>query len=354
MIEFSHPWALVLAILPFFVYRLAPAYRTKQSALQVPFFDVLVDVMGLKASKGATELKSSRWQKASLLFGWTVLVIAMAKPVWLGEPQTREVTGRDLMIVLDLSGSMATDDFVDEQGEKLSRLDAAKNVLVEFSEQREGDRLGLILFGDSAFLQAPFTADHSTWVDLLLETRVAMAGQSTHLGDAIGLGIKTFIEDEKDLLESSDSNDSSAAPVKQKVLIVLTDGNDTDSLVPPIEAAKIAASYDIRIHMVAMGDPKTVGENAMDMEVVEQVASLTKGESFVALSPSELSLIYQTISDLEPAFFESFTYQPKVSVHYVPMLLLLLNYLIMMTFYTVKRYFSHRSTVSEEGSQNVD
>lgn len=353
MIEFSQPWAFVLIILPFIVYRFTPAYRTKQSAMHVPFFDVLVDVMGLKASKGATELKSSPWQKLSLIFGWSLLVLAMAKPVWLGEPQTREVTGRDLMVVVDLSGSMATDDFIDEQGNNMSRLDAAKGVLVEFSKQREGDRLGLILFGDSAFLQAPFTADHDTWIDLLLETRVAMAGQSTHLGDAIGLGIKTFREEENANQDASDSSKNSQKPTNQKVLIVLTDGNDTDSLVPPIEAAKIAASYDIRIHMVAMGDPKTVGENAMDMEVVDQVAKLTKGESFVALSPSELSLIYQTISELEPAFFESFTYQPKISVHYVPMVLLLLNYLIMMTFYTLKRSWAKSSMLAEGVDNHV-
>jgi len=338
MIEFSYPWLFLLMLLPLIVHHFVPAYRTKQSALQVPFFDVLVDVLGLKASKGATELKSTVWQKISLVLGWFLLVFAMAKPVWLGEPQTREVSGRDLMVVVDLSGSMETNDFIDSSGDKMSRLDAAKNVLVAFSEQRQGDRLGLILFGDSAFLQAPFTADHGTWKDLLLETRVAMAGPSTHLGDAIGLGIKVFREEEINVI--SETQESS--PAKQKVLIVLTDGNDTDSLVPPIEAAKIAALYDIRIHMVAMGNPETVGENAMDMDVVDQVAKLTGGESFVALSPSELTLIYNTISELEPALFESFTYQPKISVHYAPVLLLLLNYLFMMMFYAFKRYRNKR------------
>ncbi|RKF20360.1 VWA domain-containing protein [Alginatibacterium sediminis] len=351
MIEFAHPWAFILCILPYAVYRFAPPYQTKQSAVQVPFFDVLVNVLGLKPSKGATQLQPTLWQRASLGFGWLLLVVAMAKPVWLDEPQTRDVVGRDLMVVVDLSGSMATEDFSDSQGNKISRLDAAKNVLSDFSQQRKGDRLGLILFGDSAFLQSPFTADHKAWTDLLMETRVAMAGAGTHLGDAIGLGIKTFRK-ENDTADTAIISDEQTE--KQKVLIVLTDGNDTNSLVPPIEAAKIAAQDAIRIYMVAIGDPVTVGENAMDMDVIEQVATLTQGKAFVALSPSELTEIYQTISELEPALFESFTYQAKVSIHHIPILILMLNYLIMMCFYTLKRYvLKEKNKTTEEAKHGI-
>ncbi|MDH5911483.1 VWA domain-containing protein [Vibrio splendidus] len=326
-LEFEHPWAIILLVLPVLVYRWAPPYETKRSAIRVSFFDVLTDSLGLRATKGATKLTATRWQQCSLILGWILLVAAMAKPVWLSEPQTREVHGRDLMIVMDLSGSMAQEDFVNASGDAISRLTAAKGILSDFSHDRQGDRLGLILFGDAAYLQTPFTADLDAWNALLNETRVAMAGQNTHLGDAIGLGIKNFLEN---------------SVSEEKVMLVLTDGNDTDSLVPPIEAAKVAAQYDIRIHMIAMGDPATVGEQELDMEVIEQVSLITGGQAFLALSPSELQRVYEEIALLEPVLFESSTYQIKESKHYVPVLILTLNYLVLMWVYTLKRRISFR------------
>ncbi|UJF18357.1 VWA domain-containing protein [Vibrio sp. SS-MA-C1-2] len=327
MIEFTHPWLLVLLPLPYFVYRFSPAYQTQRSAVKVPFFQLLITILEQKPSSGAVRLSAKWWQKLTLALSWLLLVIAMMQPMWLGKPQTRELTGRDVMVVVDLSGSMDTNDFIAPDGKKQSRIDAAKKVLGQFSENRKGDRLGLILFGDHAYLQAPFTADHQAWLALLNETRVAMAGQSTHLGDAIGLAIKVFEEGE----DLTDSSKTIQDQQPQKVAIILTDGNDTDSLVPPIEAAKIAASRDIRLHMIAMGDPQTVGEQALDMAVIDRVAKITGGESFQALSPAELQRIYQQISKLEPEVYNSSHYQPKVSLHYVPLIACLLIYLLAFT-----------------------
>jgi len=241
----------------------------------------------------------------------------MAKPMWLGEPQVRAQFGRDLMVVVDLSGSMDSRDFSVAGADSISRLTAVKQVLAEFSQQREGDRLGLILFGDSAYLQAPFTADHQAWLGLLNEAEVAMAGQSTHLGDALGLAIKV-LTDEAASKPTNNAPELKNVPEKQKVVLVLTDGNDTDSLVPPLEAAKIAASQDIKVHMIAIGDPRTFGEQALDMSVIEGVADITGGQAFQALSSVELTRVYDEIAKLEPSQFASFSYQPKVSVHYAP------------------------------------
>ncbi len=284
------------------------------------------------------------------------------------------------MIVLDLSGSMATDDFSNTAGNQVTRLAASKEVLDTFSQKRSGDRLGLIVFGDSAFLQSPFTADHTAWLALLNETEPAMAGQSTHLGDAIGLGIKTFLsENQKDKQElSSDLNSAqpdqlapedlapedlapedlvpenrdpqNLAPEKHEheslthehisrdhLMIVLTDGNDTDSLVPPIDAAKVAAAHNIKIHLVAMGSPNTSGEQAIDMEVIDTVAKLTGGQSFLAMSPTELDNVYDTINELEPSVFESYRYQPKQSLHYVPLLIAFIYHLLFMVVRSILR-----------------
>lgn len=325
MIEFKNSWAFLLLLLPILVWYFVPAYKTTQTALRFSFFNVLTGLLGLKAESGASQLKPTRWQKSALVFGWSMLVIAMAQPVVLSDPQTREVKGRDLMVVVDLSGSMDERDFVQEQSEApISRLEASQRVLSKFSETREGDRLGLIVFGDNAYLQTPFTADLEAWRELLNETRTAMAGQNTHLGDAIGLGIKHFL----------DNGDS-----EQKVMLVVTDGNDTDSLVPPIEAAKVAAQYGIRIHMIAIGDPVTTGEKQMDMDTIDEVAKITGGESFLAISPSELQEVTATISGLEPSLYQSYTYQVETSLHYVPILLLALNHLVIMWVYSIKRYF---------------
>lgn len=140
--EFAHPmWFLILP-LPLVVYYLVPAYRTKQMAIKVPFFSQLVEAIGETPSEGASQLTPSWWQRATLILSWLLVVCAMAKPTVLGEPQVRESLGRDVMVVVDLSGSMAEPDFTSRTGEKISRLDAAKEVLTEFVQSRKGDRLG--------------------------------------------------------------------------------------------------------------------------------------------------------------------------------------------------------------------
>ena len=178
--EFAHPLWFIALPLPLLVYFAVPAYRTKQMAIKVPFFRELVEAIGEAPSEGASQLTPSWWQRTTLIITWVLVVCALAKPTILGEPQVREQLGRDVMVVVDLSGSMAEQDFTSKRGDKISRLDATKEVLDDFATTRKGDRLGLILFGDAAFVQTPFTADQDVWLELLNQTDVAMAGQSTH------------------------------------------------------------------------------------------------------------------------------------------------------------------------------
>ena len=321
----------------------------------MPFFSQLVSLSGEQPSTGAVRLEPKIWQRIALSLVWLLLVVAMAKPMWLDEPQIRSQFGRDLMVVVDLSGSMDSRDFSVPGSDSISRLTAVKNVLAEFSQQRSGDRLGLILFGDAAYLQAPFTADHQAWLGLLNESEVAMAGQSTHLGDALGLAIKVMTDESKAPIAKENSNlginggvdrtseekatvEKSLAD-KQKVVIVLTDGNDTDSLVPPLEAAKIAASRGIKIHMIAIGDPRTFGEQALDMAVIDGVAEITGGQAFQAISSVELNRVYAEISTLEPSQFASFSYQSKVSVHYAPIALAISIYFILYCLVIWRSYY---------------
>ncbi|MCU8322548.1 VWA domain-containing protein [Vibrio vulnificus] len=328
-LEFDSPlWFLALP-LPLVVYYFVPAYRTKQTAIKVPFFHQLVEAMGETPSEGASQLTPSSWQRATLVLSWLLVVSALAKPTILGAPQIRESSGRDVMVVVDLSGSMAEQDFTSASGAKISRLDATKEVLADFAKTRQGDRLGLILFGDAAFVQTPFTADQKVWLALLNQTDVAMAGQSTHLGDAIGLAIKVF--------EQSEQSQAVSSKPRQKVAFVLTDGNDTGSFVEPIDAAKVAKAKGVRIHVIAMGDPSTVGETALDMQTIERIASESGGKAFQALNRDELASAYDDIGKLEPQLYQSITYRPKQSLHHGLMGIVVGLYLVAFSVVTLKR-----------------
>ncbi|TRX54937.1 VWA domain-containing protein [Thalassomonas sp. M1454] len=300
MIELAYPWALALLVLPVIVYFALPAYKEQRDSLQVPYFKRLVKVSGEQPRAGAVLLKRNVIQKILLFIGWIALVFAIAKPEFVGEPIELKKSAREIMVALDLSGSMSEQDFTDKNGKQIDRLAAAKIVLNDFASQRQSDRLGLILFGDSAYLQAPFTDDIPAWQELLNDTQLGYAGFFTAFGDAIGLSIATF-EQEKS---------------KQRVLILLTDGEDTGSKMPPIKAAEIAAKHDIKIYTIAVGDPSSKGIYKMDLPTLEKIAKITNGASFQAINQEELQQAYKTINELEEQQYESLSFRPRTSVHH--------------------------------------
>ncbi len=346
-LELAHPWFLLLLPLPLLIYWLAPSYQTVQPALKVPFFQTLAKALNQPPSKGAHQLRGRAWQTAIRLLAWLCVVVALAKPEVLGPPQVREEFGRDVMVVVDLSGSMAEADFTGSDGQKISRLTAVKQVLADFAKQREGDRLGLILFGDAAFVQTPFTADRSAWLTLLRQTDVAMAGQSTHLGDALGLAIKVFERETRRSVQPQTA--------KQKVAIVLTDGNDNGSFVEPLDAAKVAKAKGVRIHMIAMGDPQTVGEQALDMDTINQVAKQSGGRAFAALNRDELAAAYEAINQLEPKLYQSTTYRRNMSLHHYLLMFVVALHLIAFGLATLNqlRRPSSQPAEPQQGEQGV-
>jgi len=320
MFEFGNPWMFVLLPLPLLVRWLIPAYQESQDSIRVPFFQRLVELTGQEPQKAAVLLQRVLFQKIWVPLTWFLLVIALAQPLWVGEPIEQTKSARDLMVAVDLSGSMETADFELIDGKKISRLAAVKLVLGEFVAQRENDRLGLIVFGDSPYLQAPFTEDHRTWLTLLEETEIAMAGQSTMFGDAIGLAIKLF--------EGSET--------ENRVLIVLTDGNDTGSKVPPIEAAKVAEHKNITIYAIAIGDPESIGEEAMDLDVLNAIAEITGGGSYQAFDREELEQSYRDIARLEPEQHETLSFRPRQSLHHYPLGVVIVGYLLFFTLMTMR------------------
>ena len=323
MFEFAYPLLFLFLPLPLLVYWLSPVYQESQDSVRVPFFQRLVELTGQKPGKGAVVLQRVLFQKFWIPITWLLLITALAGPEWIGEPIEQTKSARDLMVAVDLSGSMETKDFRTTDGKEISRLAAVKQVLAEFIDQREHDRLGLIVFGDSPYLQAPFTQDHGAWITLLNETEIAMAGQSTMFGDAIGLAIKLFEYSETD----------------NRVLIVLTDGNDTGSKVPPIEAAKVAGHKGVKIYTIAIGNPETSGDEALDLEAMEAIADITGGGFYQALDRAQLQKAYEDIARLEPGEFETLSYRPRYSLHHYPLAVVISGYLLFFLAMTILTRF---------------
>ena len=303
MLELEHPWSLLALPLPFLVYWLIPPHTERVEALRVPFFARIAELSDLPPREGAVVRRRGLWRGASLVLIWLSVMMALAKPTLRGEPITVTRAARDLQLAVDLSGSMDTRDLTDASGSPASRLAVVKQVVGDFVARRQGDRIGLMVFGAAPYVQVPFTLDTSLVTRLLGETETRMAGDSTKIGDAIGLAIQLF--------QRSEASD--------RVVILLTDGNDTGSEVPPLTAASIAAERQITIHVVGVGDPTLAGEQRLNEDVLSEIAHRTGGSYFHAADRRELSSIYAALDRLEAITFESTTYTPKRSVHHYPL-----------------------------------
>lgn len=307
MLTLAYPWLLVLLPLPLLVWWLVPAHREPRQALVVPFLGRLAKHSGQTPGEGAVVMRGTWWRAASLFIAWLGVVVALARPQVIETPITKQVPVRDLLLAVDLSGSMETKDFKDASGKTVDRLTAVKEVLDDFLSKRKGDRVGLIFFGSAPFVQAPFTEDLQVCRKLLDEAQVKMAGPQTAFGDALGLAINTF----------------DRSKMKSRVLIALTDGNDTASKVPPAKAAEIAKDKGIVIHTVAVGDPKAAGEEALDTEALKAVAATTGGIYAHAGDRAQLEAIYQKLDALESHQAETVSHRPRRDVYWWPLALVL-------------------------------
>ncbi|MEA3418427.1 MAG: VWA domain-containing protein [Campylobacterota bacterium] len=312
MFEFDYPWIFALILLPFIVNRLPWLYVSGRSALRISFKED-IDAVNQNKNDSSGISRASTFQKI-LLFIVTILVItALAKPQYIGGPLSKEISQREVLISIDLSGSMATKDFKDSNGTSIDRLEAVKMVLGNFFKARKGEKIGLILFGNAAFVQAPFTQDLKALEHLLSELRIGMAGPQTAMGDSIGLAVKMFQE----------SN------VTDRMLILMTDGDDTGSKVPPLTAAKLAAKNGVSIFPVAIGDPKNAGEHPIDTKTLQEIAKTTGGKFYYAWNTKELSDIYTQIDKLKPKEVKEITHRPTFDLFIYPLLMamfLLLGY----------------------------
>ena len=308
MIHIEWPWVLLLLPLPWLVRRFAPrAVRTPGAALWAPF---VVEMFGGRAEEQG---EKARWPLLLAGLVWLLLVAAGSRPQWLGEPIELPETGRSLMLAVDTSGSMEIPD-LDLKGAQASRLEVVKQVAGDFIRRRSGDRIGLILFGTRAYLQAPLTFDRTTVAAFLDEAEIGIAGKETAIGDAIGLALKRL----------------QGLPAGKAALILLTDGCNTAGRVPPREAADLAARAGVKIYTIGVGADRVLVQGLLgsqvvnpsadlDEETLRYIAATTGGRYFRAKDREGLAEIYRRLDQLEPLQSDQRVVRPVTALFMWPL-----------------------------------
>ncbi len=325
-------WVFALLPLPLLARMLLPPVRRQQAVAYVPFASEWPDANAAQTDK----YERVRLWLAALV--WLLVIVAAARPEWIGDAMELPVSGRDLMLAVDISGSMQTQDF-EMSGRAVDRLTATKAVADAFIERRRGDRVGLILFGSNAYVQTPLTFDRKTVRRLLDEAVIGLAGKATAIGDAIGLAVKRMKE-------------GKTAASHDQVLILLTDGVNDAGVVSPIQAAELAAKRGLTIYTVGIGadammiqsffGSRQVNPSAeLDEKTLTAIAEKTGGKYFRAHNTKELQQIYHLIDKLEPVEKDKQIYRPRHALFMWPLGLALL---LAAGFLVVRLYASnHRN-----------
>lgn len=306
MMSFALPWAFIFLLLPLIMY-LLPAKQAKESAaLKMP---TLMSHAGIVEQAG----KRKKVPVLLVMFVWLLCVISAAQPQFLGEPVNIPTEGREMMVAVDLSGSMQVED-MSLNGSTVNRLDMLKVLLSEFIERRIGDRIGLILFGDDAYMQTPMTYDRETVKQMLDETVLGLVGKQTAIGDAIALAVKRF----------------DAKKESNRVLILLTDGQNTAGKITPEQALELAVAKNITIYSIGIGADVMIQSSIfgqrqvnpsseLDEDTLTDLAQQTGGKYFRARSSEDMSEIYQLLDQLEPIEQDQQQMRPLTTLFYYPL-----------------------------------
>ena len=309
MFELAWPWALVAVPLPFVARRLlTPDPSTSGVSLRVPFFRAAT-----AWSSAVPSLKGAPFAWFLAFIVWCALVLAGARPQWVGDPLHVPLTGRDLLLAIDLSGSMAEQDHILD-GHRVDRLATVKQIAGDFFERRMGDRVGLILFGSKPYIQVPLTFDLTMTRRLLQEASIGLAGGQTAIGDAIGLAIQVLRQ----------------RPAKSRVLVLLTDGANTTGRLSPVDAARLAAFHGLRIHTIGLGTTDRLEPSGtaitgdiqsadLDEHTLREISRITGGSYFRAEDPESLVAVYRLIDEIEPAADHRDIVRPPQELFYWPL-----------------------------------
>jgi len=294
MFRFYWPWLALLLPLPFLVRMLAPSTKKEsEEASPVLRFPALNRLKKAFPVYQSTRKQGNRGFIFVLSLVWVLLVLALMQPERVDQFTQVNNKGYDLLLAVDISASMQALDF-STRINTVSRLDVIKDVVGKFVLGRQGDRVGLITFGEHAYLHVPLTLDTISVSHMLNDTVSGMAGNATAIGDAIGLSVRNLRD----------------RPEGSRVLVLLTDGEDNASHIPPLEAAKLANQYGIRIYTIGVGKngpvpfPTQFGgygmaEMSIDEDLLKEIASKTGGQYFRATDQESLQAIYNKINTLE-------------------------------------------------------
>ena len=305
--ELYWPWLLLLLPLPWLVTFKRKLAAPSYLAPHLPIYDT---AKSLGFGRVSHDQSIPKWKSMVLILAWFSLVIALCRPTYIGDQVDIPLSGRDLMLAIDISPSMEEKD-MQLKGRPVTRLELVKKVVTDFVENRSGDRIGLVLFGSQPYVQSPLSFDTVTVNTLLQEAYLGMAGNATAIGDALTLGVKRLRQ----------------RPEQSRVLILLSDGANTAGEIPPEKAAQFAAKENIKIYTVGIGADEMIQQSLfgsrkvnpsadLDEEMLKQLAELTNGQYFRAKSSEELTEIYQLINDLEPVEQETRSYRPSKALFY--------------------------------------
>ena len=324
MFTFYWPWMVLILPLPLIAWYFLPADKNTNSdtspELLFPYVRRLLSSF-TQHNVGAS--KSKEWFVIILSLLWISLILALMRPQWLDQMEYNQTKGYDIMLAVDISGSMEALDFATEE-KRVSRIGITKEVVSNFALGRKGDRLGLILFGEYAYLQMPMTFDTMAVSKMLNSAVIGMAGMSTAIGDAIGIAIKEI----------------RSRSEKSRVIILLTDGTDNSSNIPPLEATRIAKHYGIRIYTIGIGKdglvpyPDQSGqimmiEIGMDEALLTKIADMTGGQYFRATDNTSLEKIYSKINELEKVEINAMEYKIRKPLYRYPLGLACLLFLML-------------------------
>ncbi|MCB1649692.1 MAG: VWA domain-containing protein [Pseudomonadales bacterium] len=340
MLEFTWPWAFLALPVPLLVYRLLSRAARQDAALFVPFYRRLSSLHTDSVRSDARRL--IKWLCCVLI--WIALVVASSRPQWVGEAIQLPSNGRDLMLAVDVSGSMEARDMVINNSQ-LSRFEVMKVVVSDFAERREGDRLGLILFAAHAYIQTPLTFDRNTVATLISELEIGMIEESaTAIGDAIGLAVKHLRE----------------RPENSRVLVLLTDGVNNAGAISPAQAGQLAQTEGIKIYTIGMGADSLVqrsfqGSRAinpsaeLDEENLTMIAETTGGRYFRARNVEDLVDIYAELDTLETIEQDEQTFRPISVLFYWPLgIAVLLSFLLALLSLPWSALFGRRANVASD------
>ncbi|MEJ5109785.1 VWA domain-containing protein [Enterobacter ludwigii] len=283
-IDFAWPWAWLLLLLPLLGRYLLPQDKQQKEHVRVPFLPHLIDELKLDSQP----VRDGWLRGAMFWLVWGLLVCALTRPEYLTPPQHIQKPMRDMVLILDVSGSMQKNDV--EGG--ITRLQAVQASVRKFVAARKSDRIGMVIFASSAWPFAPVSEDKQALNMRINQLAPGMIGQQTAIGDALGVAVK--------VLDSGTDKEAS------KLAILLTDGNDTASQLSPDLAAQLAASHHVQVHTIAFGDTHSVGEDKVDLPLLQNIARTTGGKSWTAAnSGTALDSVWKEIDAITPVQVKS-------------------------------------------------